>query len=146
MMVLTDLVQLAQIEQAREFVKVEHRVVFAVFAEECDVFAEVHVFEVIGDKAAVATLDALAEFVENVSFVCHLTGAASILLACSVRLASDFINRSGKQDACRSSHFTTPRFEVSIKLTSRSASVQPSISARIFSTAWVVFSLAESSR
>lgn len=45
-----------------EFLKVEHRLVLAVFAKERDILAEVHVFEVIGDKAAVATLDALAEF------------------------------------------------------------------------------------
>ncbi len=53
------------------------------FAKERDVLAEVHVFEMIGDKAAVATLDAFAEFVENVIFCFHLksAGTASILLA-----------------------------------------------------------------
>ena len=59
----------------------EHRLVLAVLAKECDVLAEVHVLEMIRDKAAVATLNAFAEFFENVSFVCHMTGAASILLA-----------------------------------------------------------------
>lgn len=67
-MLARDLVQLAEIEQAREFVKVEHRVVLAVFAEESYVFAEVHIFEVIGNKAAVATLNAFAKFVQNFVF------------------------------------------------------------------------------
>lgn len=44
----------------------EHSLVLTVLAEECDVLAEVHVFQMIGDKTAVAALDALAEFVENV--------------------------------------------------------------------------------
>jgi hypothetical protein len=33
-----------------------------VFAKESYIFAEIHIFEMIGDKTAVATLDALAEF------------------------------------------------------------------------------------
>jgi hypothetical protein len=40
----------------------EHRVVFAVLAEERHVLTEVHVLEVICDKAAIAALDTLAEF------------------------------------------------------------------------------------
>ena len=49
-------------------VKVEHCLVFTVFAKECDVFAEVHILEVIGDKTPIATLDAFAEFVQNFFF------------------------------------------------------------------------------
>ena len=46
----------------------EHRLVFAVVAKERDVFAEIHVFEVIGDKAAVATLYAFAKIMQNFVF------------------------------------------------------------------------------
>ena len=46
----------------------EHRLVFAVLAKEGDVLAEVHVFEVIGDKTPVATLDAFAECLQNFFF------------------------------------------------------------------------------
>lgn len=46
----------------------EHRLVFTMFAEERDVFAEVHVFEMIGDKTAVATLDAFAKFLQDLFF------------------------------------------------------------------------------
>ena len=42
----------------------EHCLVFTVFAEECYVFAEIHVFKMIRDKAAVATLNAFAEFLQ----------------------------------------------------------------------------------
>ena len=43
-------------------------------------------------------------------------------------------------------YLTTPRFEVSMKLTSISTSAQSRISSLIFSTACVVLSLADSSR
>ncbi len=40
----------------------EHRLVLTIVAEERDILAEVHVLEMICDKAAVATLDAFAKF------------------------------------------------------------------------------------
>ena len=51
----------------------EHRLVFAVVAEERDIFAEIHVFKVIRDKAAVATLDAFAELLPYVLFGSHIS-------------------------------------------------------------------------
>ena len=54
-------VQLGDIEQFCKVVKMEHRLVLAVLAKECNVFAEIHIFKVIGDKTAVAALDAFAE-------------------------------------------------------------------------------------
>ena len=52
-------------------VEVKHALVLAVFAEERDILAEIHVLEVICDKAAIATLDALAEFCEEFLIVGH---------------------------------------------------------------------------
>ena len=46
----------------------EHRLVFAVVAKERDIFAEIHIFEVIGNKTAVTTLDAFAKIVQNFVF------------------------------------------------------------------------------
>ncbi len=66
MVLARNLVQFAEVEKAREFVKVEHRLVLAVLAKECDVFAEVHVLEVICNKTTVAALYALAEIVQDV--------------------------------------------------------------------------------
>src|SRR5436190_1451760 len=40
----------------------EHRLVLAVVAEECHFFAEIHILQIVGDEAAVATLNALAKF------------------------------------------------------------------------------------
>ena len=54
-------IELRCVKQFREVVKMEHRVVFAVLAKECDVLTEVHVLEVIGNKTAIATLYALAK-------------------------------------------------------------------------------------
>jgi hypothetical protein len=63
MMFAGDLVQLADIEQFCEVVKVEHRLVLAVLAKESDIFAKVHILEVIRDKTSVAALNALSEFI-----------------------------------------------------------------------------------
>lgn len=49
----------------------EHRLVFAVVAKERYVFAEVHILEVIGDKATVTTLNAFAKIFEHVSLGFH---------------------------------------------------------------------------
>ena len=64
MMFAGGLIQLADIEQICKVVKMEHRLVLTVLAKECDVFAEIHVFEMIRDKTAVATLDAFAELLD----------------------------------------------------------------------------------
>jgi hypothetical protein len=57
-----DFFQLRNIHEPREVVEVEHVFVLAVFAKERHVLAKIHVFEMVGDKAAVAALNALAEF------------------------------------------------------------------------------------
>jgi len=54
-------VQFCDVEEFGEIVKMEHRLVFAVFAKEGHVLAEVHIFEVVSDKATIATLYSLAE-------------------------------------------------------------------------------------
>lgn len=54
--------ELRCIEKFREILEVEHRIVFAVLAEERHIVTEPHVFEVICDEAAIATLDAFSEF------------------------------------------------------------------------------------
>ena len=43
MMAVSHLVQLGNVEQARKFVEVEHRIVLAVFAKERDVLTQVHI-------------------------------------------------------------------------------------------------------
>ncbi len=54
--------EFGDVEDARELVEVEHRVVFAVLAVKGRILAEPHVFQIKGDEAAVAALDALTEF------------------------------------------------------------------------------------
>ena len=49
----------------------EHRLVLAVFTKECDILAKIHIFEMISDKTAVATLDALAKFIKDVILRFH---------------------------------------------------------------------------
>lgn len=43
----------------------EHRLVLAVFAKEGDIFAEIHILEMVSDKAAIAALDAFAELFDG---------------------------------------------------------------------------------
>ena len=62
MMVAVRFIEFLDIEQFRELIKMEHRVVLAVLAKESDVLTQVHVLEVIGNKTAVAALYTLAEF------------------------------------------------------------------------------------
>lgn len=68
MMLARYLIKLAEVEEFRKLVKMEHRLVFAVVAKKGDIFAEIHILEVIGDKAAVATLDAFAKILQNFFF------------------------------------------------------------------------------
>lgn len=56
-----DLLQLRDVKKSRESIKMKHGVVFAVFAKERHVFAEVHIPQTIGDKTAVTSLYPLAE-------------------------------------------------------------------------------------
>lgn len=52
----------------------EHRIVFAVFAKKRDVFAEIHILQMISDKTAVTPLNAAAEFVDH-GFIIFLHNA-----------------------------------------------------------------------
>jgi hypothetical protein len=70
MIVVGYFLELRDIKQSREIVEVEHRIVFAVFAKERDVFAEIHILEMIGDKAAVAPLYPLTEYLQNL-WICR---------------------------------------------------------------------------
>ena len=54
-------IELADVEELCKVVEVEHCIVLAVLAEERNILAEIHVLEVISDKAAIAALNALAE-------------------------------------------------------------------------------------
>ena len=66
-----DLFQFAEVQQLREFVEVKHILVFTVLAEKRHVFAEIHVLEVICDKASVAALNALTEYFQYFLLVFH---------------------------------------------------------------------------
>lgn len=50
----------------------KHSIVLAVLAVKCDVLAEIHILEVIGDKTAVTSLYPLAECFEYVCVLRHL--------------------------------------------------------------------------
>ena len=63
--VVGDLFEFRDIEQLREIIEVEHRVVLAVVAKERHVLAQVHILQVIGDEASVTPLNALAELFQN---------------------------------------------------------------------------------
>lgn len=71
MMVAARRIELGQIDQLREFVEMEHRLIVAVFAEKGNVLAEIHVLQVIGDKTAIAALHALAEIFDGYLMVLH---------------------------------------------------------------------------
>lgn len=65
MVALLSILELLKVYQSGKIVKVEHRVVLAVLAEERNVLTEIHILQVICDKAAVASLDAAAKLVER---------------------------------------------------------------------------------
>ena len=71
MMIIVWLVELRKVHHAAELVEVKHGLVLTVLAKEGHVFAEIHVLEVVSNKAAIAALDALAEFVEDLLVVGH---------------------------------------------------------------------------
>ena len=97
-------IELCHIEKLRELVKMEHRLVLTVFAKECDVLAEVHVLKVIGDKAAVAALDALAKLSDRVRFHYLTTPRFDVSM--------NFVSRS-----------TSPQSAISSRIRSRACDV-----------------------
>jgi hypothetical protein len=62
MMFFRDFLQFRYVYQPREFVEMKHVLVFTVLTEKSHILAEIHVLEVICDKAAIAALNALAEY------------------------------------------------------------------------------------
>ena len=66
MVLIIGTIELREVHQLRELIEVEHRLVLAVLTKERDVLAKVHILEVIRNKAAVAPLNALAEFGDSV--------------------------------------------------------------------------------
>lgn len=69
MMFVGNFLEFAQIDKPGKIFKVEHRVVLAVIAKERHIFTEIHVFQMIRNKAAVAPLNALAECFQHFLFV-----------------------------------------------------------------------------
>ena len=66
MVLVVSTIELRKVHQLRELIEVKHGVVLTVLTKERDVLAKVHILEVIRNKAAVAPLNALAEFGESV--------------------------------------------------------------------------------
>lgn len=64
--VFGNFLELRYIKHLRKIIEVEHRLVLAVFAEKRGVFTKVHIFQMVSDKAAIAPLNALAEFADNI--------------------------------------------------------------------------------
>jgi hypothetical protein len=65
MIVVRRFFQLRHVHQFREIVEVEHGVILAVFAEERNVFAKVHVLQMIRNEAPVTALYAFGENSQN---------------------------------------------------------------------------------
>jgi hypothetical protein len=65
MMVRFGGVEFGRVKKFREFVKMEHRLVTAVFAKKRNILAEIHVLKMVRDKASVTPLDAFPEIVKN---------------------------------------------------------------------------------
>ena len=66
-MLFSNLLKLADVDKPGELIEMEHVLVLAVFAEERDIFPQVHVLQVICNEASIAALDALAELADDVS-------------------------------------------------------------------------------
>lgn len=60
MILFGNFAEFGAVEYRRENVKVKHRFVPTVFAEVCDIFAQIHILQMIRNKTTVATLNALA--------------------------------------------------------------------------------------
>lgn len=69
MMLVFAFLQFRGVEKGRKLVEVKHRIVLTVFAEKGDVLTQVHILQMVCDKAAVAALYALAEFFENLVLI-----------------------------------------------------------------------------
>ncbi len=78
MVFVSDFFEFRDVEYFREILKVKHRFVFAVIAKKRNVFAEIHILQMIRDETAVAALNAFAEFLQNFVGICsfhYLTSA-----------------------------------------------------------------------
>lgn len=65
-MVAARLVQFRKVHLPGKIVEVEHRIVLTMLAEKCNVLTQVHILEMISDKAAIAPLYALTKSFECV--------------------------------------------------------------------------------
>jgi hypothetical protein len=63
--IIRQFLQFADVDMFGKLLKMEHRIVLAVVAKECYVFAEIHVFQMVSDEAAVASLHPFAELLQN---------------------------------------------------------------------------------
>lgn len=78
-----DLFQFADVDMFRKKVEMEHRLVFAVFAKECYIFAEIHVFQMICNETPVTSLNTLSKFIQR--FGCRFTHNFLSILTRAVR-------------------------------------------------------------
>lgn len=69
-MIFGNFFELAYVEMLRKKLEVEHRIVFAVLAKESNVFAEIHILEMVCNETAVAALNAPPE-IRQYSFILH---------------------------------------------------------------------------
>jgi hypothetical protein len=65
MIVVRRFFQLRHVHKFREIIEVEHGVILAVFAKERNVFAKVHVLQMVCNEAPVAALNAFGENPQN---------------------------------------------------------------------------------
>lgn len=61
---LGQFLQFADVDLPGKLLKMEHRIVLAVFAKEGHVFAEIHILQMIRDEAAIAALYPFAELLQ----------------------------------------------------------------------------------
>jgi hypothetical protein len=61
--------KLCGIKQRGKLIEMKHRVVLAVLAEERDIVTEVHILQMVGNKASVTPLNALSEIAQNLFII-----------------------------------------------------------------------------
>jgi hypothetical protein len=63
-MVLCVFLQFAEIDVHRKLPEMEHRIVLTVLAKKGYILAKIHILQVVGDEAPIATLHPLAELLQ----------------------------------------------------------------------------------
>ncbi len=64
-MLASDLIKLAQVQQLRKIIEVEHRFVLTMLAKERDILAEIHILEMVRDKTPITPLYPLAKLLQD---------------------------------------------------------------------------------